>query len=232
MTTYNQDNEPEDFQVSPKLIEDLNTLYTPAEKVPLQVDRNILDQARRHFTRRRNRIWLRVLRWSSVAAAAVIVFLFVLVDPLGDNSSSQSQNQPEVGPPLAKMDEQEKKEVATKTVDPQEPGNKESELTVAMNTDHDLPGKMNLDSVRPLSAPTRFSARDAYSAVEAKQDLQKKDLDHSGRVDILDAFLLARQIEKQLELQSQWDVTGDGAINQNDVDAIASAAVRVRKDVL
>jgi len=232
MMAKNQNNEPEDFQAPQKLIDDLNALYTPAQQTPLQVDRNILDQARRHFTRRRNRFWLRALRWSSVAAAAVIVFLFVLVDPLGDNSSTRTQDQPEVGPPQAKMDQKEMNEVATKPVNPQKPGDEESERTVAMNTDHDLPGNMNLDRISPLGAPRRFAVQDESFSVMAKQALQKQDLDRSGRVDILDAFYLARQIEKQLELQNQWDVTGDGNVNQKDVDAIASTAVRVRKDVL
>ena len=232
MTAKNQHNEPEDIQVPPKLIDDLNALYTPAKQAPLSVDRNVLAQTRRHFARPKRRFWRQVVRWTSVAAAAVIVFLFVLVDPLGDNSSTRTQDQPEVGPPQAKMDQKEKNEVATKPVDQQEPGDEESERTVAMNIDHDLTNKLNMDIVTPLGAPRRFAVRDEFSAERSRQIMQKQDLDRSGRVDILDAFYLARQIEKQLELQNQWDVTGDGNVNQNDVDAIASTAVRVRKDVL
>lgn len=232
MTEQNEPNRMESFEAPPKLIDDLNALYTPAQQTPMQVDRNILDQVRRHFMRRRNRFWLRVLRRSSVAAAAVIVFLFVLVDPLGDHSTSSTKYQPEVGEPLTKMDQKEKNEVAAKPVDPQGPGDKESERTVAMNTNHDLPNKLIVDRVAPLNVPLGYAARDEFSSVKAKEALRKQDLDRSGRVDILDAFFLARQIEKQLELQNQWDVTGDGTINQKDVDAIASTAVRVRKDVL
>ena len=231
MMAKNQHNEPEDFQVSPKLIDDLNALYTPAQQTPMQVDRNVLDQAQRYFTCSKRRFWLHAVRWASVAAAAVIVFLFVLVDPIGDDSSSPSQNQPEVGPSIAKMDQDDKYE-DKKPVDQQKSGKDDSPLTVAMNTDHDLPNKLIVDRVTPLSAPPGYAARDEFSSVKAKQALRKQDLDRSGRVDILDAFYLARQIEKQLELQSQWDVTGDGTVNQKDVDAIASTAVRVRKDVL
>jgi len=220
------------FEAPPKLIDDLNALYTPAQQTPMQVDRNVLDRVQRHFTRSKRRFWRLAVRWASVAAAAVIVFLFVLVDPVGDNSSTPSQNPLKVGPPQAKMDQKEMNEVATKPVNPQKLGDEESERTVAMNTDHDLPGNMNLDSISPLGAPRRFAVQDESFSVKAKQALQKQDLDRSGRVDILDAFYLARQIEKQLELQNQWDVTGDGTVNQKDVDAIALAAVRVRKDVL
>ena len=194
MTANNQQSEPEDFQVPQKLIDDLNILYTPTEQAPLPVDRSVLDQARRHFSRPKRRVWRHAVRWASVAAAAVIVFLFVLVDPLGDDFSGPSQDQQDVSSPLAKMARE--------------------------------------DRVTPLSAPPGYAARDEFSSMKANVALRKQDLDRSGRVDILDAFFLARHIEKQLELQNQWDVTGDGTIDQKDVDAIASTAVRVRKDVL
>ena len=231
MTANNQQSEPEDFQVPQKLIDDLNILYTPTEQAPLPVDRSVLDQARRHFSRPKRRVWRHAVRWASVAAAAVIVFLFVLVDPLGDDFSGPSQDQHDVSSPLAKMDREDQYE-AKKQVDPQEPTQDESPLTVAMNTDHDLTDKLTMDRNAPLSAPLGFAARDEFSSMKANVALRKQDLDRSGRVDILDAFFLARHIEKQLELQNQWDVTGDGTIDQKDVDAIASTAVRVRKDVL
>jgi hypothetical protein len=231
MTAYNQHNEPEDIQVSQKMIKDLNALYTPAQQTPMQVDRNVLDRAQRHLTRSKRRFWRHAVRWSSVAAAAVIVFLFVLVDPLGDDFSGPTQDQSEVGEALAKKNQEDMYE-EKKPINLQKTDKEESPLTVAMNADADLPNRLNMDSIAPLGAPSRYTARDETSSVMAKEALQKQDLDRSGRVDILDAFFLARQIEKQLELQSQWDVTGDGTINQKDVDAIASTAVRVRKDVL
>jgi hypothetical protein len=54
----------------------------------------------------------------------------------------------------------------------------------------------------------------------------REDLDGNGRVDILDAFWLARRIGKE-PLQQVWDVNGDGKVDQQDVDAIAADAVRV-----
>lgn len=45
------------------------------------------------------------------------------------------------------------------------------------------------------------------------------DVDHNGRVDILDAYAMARK------LPSGQDVNGDGKVDQADVDAIAKAAV-------
>ena len=52
------------------------------------------------------------------------------------------------------------------------------------------------------------------------------DLDRSGRVTILDAFALARQLESD-QLAVGGDFNGDGLIDRADVDAIALAAVRL-----
>ena len=52
------------------------------------------------------------------------------------------------------------------------------------------------------------------------------DLDGSGRVDILDAFVLARQLESGIA-PAAGDFNGDGRIDRADVDAIAMAAVRL-----
>ena len=52
------------------------------------------------------------------------------------------------------------------------------------------------------------------------------DLDRSGRVTILDAFALARQLESDRPAAA-GDFNGDGLIDRADVDAIAMAAVRL-----
>jgi len=58
------------------------------------------------------------------------------------------------------------------------------------------------------------------------------DIDGNGRVDILDAFKLARQIESAPALEDSYDLNGDGLVNRGDVDFVASAAVRLDKGVL
>jgi hypothetical protein len=55
----------------------------------------------------------------------------------------------------------------------------------------------------------------------------RADVDANGRVDILDAFRLARSIEARDPVAPQWDLNGDGRIDQDDVDLVASAAVRL-----
>ncbi len=58
------------------------------------------------------------------------------------------------------------------------------------------------------------------------------DVNQSGRVDILDAFNLARNIKLKKTLKNSWDIDGNGKINQDDVDSIAMKAVRLHKGVL
>lgn len=59
----------------------------------------------------------------------------------------------------------------------------------------------------------------------------REDINRDGRVDILDAFALARQIESGGTLDARWDITGDGRINRADVDAIATRAVNLKRVV-
>ncbi|UCD51568.1 MAG: hypothetical protein JSW27_02835 [Phycisphaerales bacterium] len=51
------------------------------------------------------------------------------------------------------------------------------------------------------------------------------DFDRNGRVDILDAFKLARQIEVASNSSANLDINGDGLVNRDDVDMVALAAV-------
>ena len=69
--------------------------------------------------------------------------------------------------------------------------------------------------------PAPIEARQAVAAAE--------DIDGNGRVDILDAFLLARRLETSLPVEKQWDVSGDGTVDGRDVDMIALAAVRLER---
>jgi len=59
----------------------------------------------------------------------------------------------------------------------------------------------------------------------------REDIDGNGRVDILDAFSLARQLSRRGALDPKWDFNADGTIDQRDVDAVARAAVRLKGEV-
>ena len=58
------------------------------------------------------------------------------------------------------------------------------------------------------------------------------DFDRNGRVDILDAFKLARRIELASSSATDLDINGDGLANYDDVDTVALAAVSLNKGVL
>jgi hypothetical protein len=45
---------------------------------------------------------------------------------------------------------------------------------------------------------------------------------------MLDAYRVARDLVDRHAVDRKWDVNGDGAVDQRDVDEIARAAVRVR----
>jgi len=73
----------------------------------------------------------------------------------------------------------------------------------------------------------QFSPRQAPAGAAALAT-PAEDVDGNGRVDILDAFALARRVEAGERIRPQWDVNGDGAVNREDVDRIALAAVDLR----
>lgn len=51
------------------------------------------------------------------------------------------------------------------------------------------------------------------------------DADRSGTVDILDAFAMARVIDAGQPAPANWDMTGDGRVDREDVSAVAAIAV-------
>lgn len=62
------------------------------------------------------------------------------------------------------------------------------------------------------------------------QAADKHDLDGNGRVNILDAFVLARHVESAAAPRSDWDVNGDGLVDRTDVDVVAMAAVALNRN--
>lgn len=56
----------------------------------------------------------------------------------------------------------------------------------------------------------------------------REDIDGNGRVDILDAFTLARSIEAPDGVKKEWDLNGDGVVDRTDVDTVALAAVSLK----
>jgi len=71
----------------------------------------------------------------------------------------------------------------------------------------------------------------APHATQVAAEMNRADIDRNGRVDIIDAFQLARHIESASPTKRTWDINGDGLVNRDDVDQVARAAVRLNKGV-
>jgi len=57
--------------------------------------------------------------------------------------------------------------------------------------------------------------------------MAREDINHDGRVDVLDAFALARRLQQGAATDRLFDINGDGVVNQKDIDAITTRAVKL-----
>ncbi len=57
----------------------------------------------------------------------------------------------------------------------------------------------------------------------------REDLNRDGRVDILDAFLLARHLQSGDKPELNLDLNGDGVVDHRDAETIAAEAVKLEK---
>jgi hypothetical protein len=53
--------------------------------------------------------------------------------------------------------------------------------------------------------------------------------DPSRKADILNAFALAKQLERNAALDANWDVNSDGRVDYQDVDLMAARAVSLEE---
>ena len=57
----------------------------------------------------------------------------------------------------------------------------------------------------------------------------RDDINGDGQVDVLDAFALARSVENKQKLAAAWDLNRDGVVDRKDADAVAMAAVSLKR---
>ena len=69
----------------------------------------------------------------------------------------------------------------------------------------------------------------ATSGPSRARGYAREDVNQDGRVDILDAFQLAREIQSGAALPTALDFNGDGVVDRSDADVIASEAVSLEK---
>jgi hypothetical protein len=80
------------------------------------------------------------------------------------------------------------------------------------------------DNAKPMASANHGAGADALRPASPPL---LEDIDHNGRVDVLDAFAVARGL-KARQTQPAWDVDHNGVVDQRDVDQIANRAVRVK----
>jgi len=59
--------------------------------------------------------------------------------------------------------------------------------------------------------------------------IAREDVDRNGKVDILDAFALARKLQQGRTAGTALDLNGDGVVDQRDIDWVAARAVKLHK---
>jgi hypothetical protein len=57
-----------------------------------------------------------------------------------------------------------------------------------------------------------------------------EDLNHDGKVDMLDAYLLARRVELKEKMGRELDLNQDGVVDRKDADVIALEAVKLKPE--
>lgn len=189
-------------KVSGKLSTDLKTLFKPQHKVPPEIDRAVMDRASQHFVRRRPRL---VLRWaaSTAAVAAVVMVVALLTFTQRPALQKARQSREAVG-----FDKEVQQKYAVEEVkSPKAEVKGEPAMVVAK--------KFAADNFKNAASIARRSLVAA----------ERADFDRSGRVDILDAFKLAKSIESTKQFDTKCDINGDGLVNRSDVDSIAYVAV-------
>jgi len=62
-----------------------------------------------------------------------------------------------------------------------------------------------------------------------RQGFAREDLNRDGRVDILDAFQFARDLQSGVKPETTMDLNGDGVVDRRDAEVIATHAVKLEK---
>lgn len=57
-----------------------------------------------------------------------------------------------------------------------------------------------------------------------------KDVNRDGKLDILDAYFMARKVAANEPLTKEWDFNNDGAVDNKDVDVVAFSAVKIKPE--
>jgi hypothetical protein len=81
-----------------------------------------------------------------------------------------------------------------------------------------------------LAAAGLLVALFAFFLVPENPQFAREDVNRDGRVDVLDAFQLARDVRSGVSLPLELDFNGDGVVSPADAEAVASVAVRLSEE--
>ena len=68
-----------------------------------------------------------------------------------------------------------------------------------------------------------------FVSKSSHQQIAREDLNRDGRVDIIDAFQLARETQSGAKPTATIDLNNDGLIDRRDAELIATHAVKLEK---
>jgi len=68
-----------------------------------------------------------------------------------------------------------------------------------------------------------------FASRSSQPQFAREDLNHDGRVDILDAFQLARETQSSAKPNAASDLNNDGLVDRHDAELIATHAVKLEK---
>ncbi|MCA9294515.1 MAG: hypothetical protein KDA20_11950 [Phycisphaerales bacterium] len=151
----------------------------------------------------------KLLKWSMLSVSSAVAAALVLV-ALWPGAAPST---PRARAPLASA----------------QPKAEEAELTTASGAEAKPTTQMAMaDAAPPAESLSRArsdgSAFSTLMEMDALLQPDPLDVDGNARVDILDAFAIARGVQAG-NAPASWDVNGDGAVTQADVDVVAHAAV-------
>ena len=87
--------------------------------------------------------------------------------------------------------------------------------------------RVRTSALRSLGAFANVFAIECF--LDELAEFSGEDINHDGRVDILDAFALARELQKKGSVGVHTDFHGDGVVDDRDVELIAIHAVSLGK---
>ena len=75
---------------------------------------------------------------------------------------------------------------------------------------------------------TQVTHRDQASFEAHRAVASSEDVNRDGKLDILDAYFMARKVAGNEPLSKEWDFNKDGTIDNKDVDVVAFSAVKIK----